>query len=140
MVPSIGSVGARLDYKPGEVAASPLTTLAEAHYLQTLRPRSVVHIFESTDPGVSPYAGPMFRSTSEMAKPRGLAAFLADNDISVVIDDERMRDFTRFSDDPEWAGFRREPQGFGFVAEPVSGTDAVIYVKQSLLATAVTGR
>jgi hypothetical protein len=136
MTPSIGSVGARIDERPGSVVAAPLTTLAEARYLQTLHPQSIVHIFESTDPGVSPYAGPMYRSTSEMAKPRGVAAFLADNDISVVIDDERLRDFQRFGDDPEWAQFRRAPQDFGFAAEKLPGTGAVVYVKQSLLATA----
>jgi hypothetical protein len=133
MVPSVGSVGARLDYKPGDVAATPLTFLAEARFLQSLHPQSTTTVFESTDPGISPYAGAMFRSTSEMNKPRGLAAFLADYDISVVIDDQRLRDFARFSNDPEWGDFRKSPAAFGFVAKELPRDDAIIYVKAALL-------
>jgi hypothetical protein len=140
MVPSLGSVGARLDDRLGEVAAAPLETVAEARFLQSLHPSSVVNVFESTDPGVSPYAGPNFRSISEMSKPSGLAAFLKDHDFSVVIEDGRLRDFARYSDDPEWAAFRKAPEDFGFAAERLPGTDAVVYVKKSLLAEAAASR
>jgi hypothetical protein len=139
MVPSLGSVGARLDDRLGAVSAQPLTTLAEARFLQQLRPQGIVHVFESTDPGVSPYAGPLFRSNSEMDKPQGLAAYFATHDFSVVIEDKRLRDFARYSDDPEWAAFRKAPEAFGFGAHKLPGTDAVVYVKSSLWATAATG-
>jgi hypothetical protein len=136
IVPSLGSVGARIDAQVGQVAAAPLEYVAEARFLQRLAQSAPINVFESTEPGISPYAGPNFRSSSDMDKPHGLSAFLADRDFSVIIEDGRLRDFARYSDDPEWAAFRRAPQEFGFAAQALPGTAAIVYVKQTLLAAA----
>ena len=135
MTPSLGSVGARVDYRVGEINAAPLTyPLAEARFLQSLDRGRRITVFEWTDPGVSPYAGDNFRSTSPGAKPPSdVDAFLRDNDIGVVIEDERLRKIGRYSQGTEWARFRAAPGEYGFAAHALPGTDAILYVRGDLL-------
>jgi hypothetical protein len=133
LVPSLGSVGVLINRPFGEEWAAPRTALAEALLLRDLKASGPVNVFESSDPGISPYVAPNFRSLSEMTKEHGLEEFLRAGHISVVIEDDKLRAFARCSDDPEWAKFRASPQQFGFAAKPVPGTDAVIYVKRELL-------
>jgi len=134
MTPSLGSVGARVDHRIGEIAVAPLTALAEARFLQSLDRGRRITVFESTDPGVSPYAGDNFRSTSPGPKPPSdVGAFLRDNDIGVVIEDERLRKIGRYSRDTEWTRFRAAPGEYGFAAHTLPGTDAILYVRTDLL-------
>ena len=76
-------------------------------------------MLESTDPGLSPYVAPNFRSVSDLTKEHGLAAFLRDQHISIVVEDDRLRQIGRFAQDSEWAQFRKAPQEFGFAATPL---------------------
>ncbi len=138
LVPSLGSAGARVDLPIGDVSASPRPALAEARFLRGLKTHGAVTVLELTDPGVSPYVGPNFRSTSNLDKPNGLVKFLNANAVSVVIDDDRLREFNRFTQDPEWAAFRRTPGAFGFEAHVLPQADAIIYLKKGLLGPAAS--
>jgi hypothetical protein len=137
LVPSLGSVGVLLNRPHGEVAVSPRPALAEALFLRRLKLSAPINLLEASDPGISPYVAPNFRSVSTMEKPNGLAAFLRDGNISIVLEDDRLRLYDRFSRDPEWAEFRSNPRLFGFEARPVPDAHAIVYVKQGVMSGVV---
>ena len=102
--------------------------------LQSLRPRLSHHRVRIDRPRVSPYAGDNFRSTSPGPRPPSdVGAFLRDNNIGVVIEDERLRKIGRYSRDTEWNRFRAAPGEYGFAVHTLPGTDAILYVRTHLL-------
>jgi hypothetical protein len=133
VVPSLGSVGVVLNEPYGEKTVGPRPALVEALFLRGLHLSQPVRVFEASDPGISPYVAPNFRSVSEMDKERGLQDFLSARQISIVLEDDRLRAYARYSADAEWARFRAAPQAFGFTAKPIPGADAVAYVRAELL-------
>src|SRR5207244_4292792 len=136
-VPSLGSAGVMLNRPYGEAVVAPRPALAEALFLRTLKVSAPVNLLEASDPGVSPYVAPNFHSVSELDKPHGLAALLRDGNISMVLEDDRLRLNDRFRNDPEWAAFRSQPESFGFAAMPVPDAHAIVYIKQGLIGGAV---
>jgi len=133
IVPSVGSVGARLDRSLGDIKLVPRPAIATVEYLRGLGIRAPAVICESADPGVGAYVGRNFQEAPEEEKTRGLNDFVASRDISIIVADDRMRQDLRFDRDPEWANFQRSPQSLGFSAHVLRESGVVIYIKDELL-------
>ena len=126
MVPSLGSVGARVDASIGTSSLVPRPVLETAYFLRGLGIRSVVRVCGAETPGAGIYAGPNFRSVSALDKQQGLAAFLMSHEIAVLVVDARLRHVAAFAQDPAWASFQSTPEKFGFRAHALPDSGGII--------------
>src|SRR5262249_8689692 len=65
---------------------------------------------------MDPYLSDKFEAVQQEHKRIGLARFIADERIAILVADKRLRSDPRFADDPEWAAFQKAPESLGFAA------------------------
>jgi hypothetical protein len=126
IVPSLGSASPSFTARPGQMVVEPRPNLETVQFLRQLHPRSVVRMCQAG--WMDPYLSDKFEAVQQERKRTGLARFIADERISILVADNRLRSDPRFADDPEWTAFQKAPESLGFAAHKLpSGT--VVYVK-----------
>ncbi len=129
LIPSLGSAGAALNARAGDVAVTPRPNREIVEFLRRLHPAETVRICETG--WVEPYLSDRFEAVSQERKDSGLAQFVATQRISIIVADKRLRADPRFTHDPQWVQFERDPAGLGFAAHPLP-SGAVVYVKDGI--------
>jgi len=132
IVPSVGSSGGRLDATVGELSLVPRPELETAYFLRGLKLRSSVRVCGSETPGPGTYAGENFQSVSALDKHQGFGEFVASHDISIIVEDGRIRQDPAFSQDREWQIFRAAPEKRGFSASVLPYSGIIVYVRLGL--------
>jgi hypothetical protein len=140
IVPSVGSSGERVDATVGQLSLEPRPALETAYFLRGLNPRSTVRVCGSETPGPGTYAGENFQSVPAIDKHQGFADFVSSNDISIIVEDERLRQISAFRDDPDWQVFRTAPGKHGFAAYVLPNSGITVYVRSDLAIAPVAGR
>jgi hypothetical protein len=126
IVPSLGSASPSFTAHPGQTVVEPRPNLETVQFLRQLHPKSLVRMCQAG--WMDPYLSDKFEAVQQEQKRTGLARFMADEHISILVADKRLRSDPRFADDPEWAPFQKAPESLGFAAHKLpSGT--VVYVK-----------
>ena len=106
--------------QPADTGNRVQQNLAVITTLRSLNIEQPVDILEAEgEYGV--YVGQNYNRVAEYSKQSSFNTFLQDRSIDMIVVSERLRNDTRFRDDPEWRSFLDDPDAMGFSTVAVEG-------------------
>ncbi len=113
-------------------AAQTKPTLATVDFIAALPIDGPVYMLEA-EGGYNIYLGDRFSRVAEYAKDAPFNQWADERRINMIVVSPTLRNYSRLRDDPEWQALLNDPAAQGFVPLPITGTDRLLLVQQSLL-------